>query len=64
MASFIDAERALYPGSYVDLAPSFVWPSVTYVDTDRRAAQFFADEVENKGRTKAEIRVPNGGVSE
>lgn len=45
MASFIDAERALYPGSYVDLAPSFAWPSVTYVDTDRRAAQFFADEV-------------------
>ena len=34
----------LYPGSYVDLAPSFVWPSVTYVDIDRRAGQFFGDE--------------------
>ncbi len=34
----------LYPGSYVDIAPSFVFPSVTYVDTDARAADFFADE--------------------
>lgn len=34
----------LYPGSYVDLAPSFVWPSVTYVDVDRRAHHFFSDD--------------------
>lgn len=33
----------LYPGSYVDIAPSFVFSSVTYVDVDRRAAQFFDD---------------------
>lgn len=39
----MDASRVLYPGSYVDVAPSFVWPSVTYVDVDRRAARFFAD---------------------
>lgn len=45
VAAFVDAERVLYPGSYVDLAPSFVWPSVTYVDLDRRARQFFADDV-------------------
>ncbi len=44
VAAFIDAERVLYPGSYVDLAPSFVWPSVTYVDVDPRAGRFFADE--------------------
>jgi len=36
-------ERALYPGSYVDLAPSTSIRSVTYVDTDARAAGFFAD---------------------
>lgn len=35
--------RALYPGSYVDLSPSVAIPSVTYVDTDRRAARYFAD---------------------
>ncbi len=39
----VDAATVLYPGSYVDIAPSFVWPSVTYVDSDRRAAKFFDD---------------------
>ncbi len=40
----LPARSVLYPGSYVDLAPSFVFPDVTYVDVDRRAAGFFADE--------------------
>ncbi len=31
-------ERALYLGSYVDLSPSTAIGSVTYVDTDARAA--------------------------
>ena len=35
--------RALYPGSFVHVSPSFVIPSVTYVDTDRRCPAFFAD---------------------
>lgn len=35
--------RALYVGSYLDLSPSSALESVTYVDTDRRAAAFFAD---------------------
>ena len=46
MGAVVAAERVLYPGCYVDLAPSFVFPSVTYVDVDRRAAAFFADEEE------------------
>ncbi len=33
----------LYPGSFVDVAASFVFPVVTYVDSDRRAAKFFGD---------------------
>ena len=33
----------LYPGSYVDLTPSLVWNSVTYLDNDRRADRFFND---------------------
>lgn len=33
----------LYPGSFVDVAASFVFDDVTYVDNDARAAQFFAD---------------------
>lgn len=44
-------ERALYPGSYVDLSPSTAIPSVTYVDTDARAARFFA----NPGLVRAEL---------
>ena len=39
----IDASTVLYPGSYVDIAPSFVFDSVTYVDIDKRAPRFFAD---------------------
>ena len=36
-------QRALYPGCYLDLAPSVAIRHVTYVDTDRRAARYFAD---------------------
>ena len=36
----------LYAGSYVDLNPSFVFPSVTYVDMDKRAKRFFESEEE------------------
>jgi len=43
IAGSCDAETVLYPGSFVDIAPSFVFPSVTYVDSDNRAARFFAD---------------------
>ncbi len=35
--------HVLYPGSWCDVAASFVWASVTYVDMDRRAARFFDD---------------------
>lgn len=57
-------ERALYPGSYVDLSPSTAIGSVTYVDSDARAARFFADEAlvadQLAGRTRpgagAEVR--------
>ena len=30
----IDASTVLYPGSYVDVAPSFVFDDVTYVDVE------------------------------
>lgn len=43
VADAVEASTVLYPGSYVDLTPSVVWPSVTYVDVDRRANRFFAD---------------------
>lgn len=43
LAETVPADTALYLGSYVDLAPSFVWPAATYVDVDKRAMQFFGD---------------------
>ncbi len=43
IADTIDAKTVLYPGCYVDIAPSFVFQSVTYLDMDRRAPKFFAD---------------------
>lgn len=39
----IDASTVLYPGCYVDVAPSFVFKSVIYLDVDNRAPKFFAD---------------------
>ena len=41
--SAIEASTVLYPGSYVDIAPSFVFPSVTYIDSDKRTPGFFTD---------------------
>lgn len=43
VADAVTATSVLYPGSYVDLTPAFVWPEVTFLDIDRRARQFFAD---------------------
>lgn len=43
VAAAVNARSVLYPGSFVDIAPSFVFQSVTYVDTDRRCPGFFAD---------------------
>lgn len=43
VAAAIDAKAVLYPGSYVDIAPSFVFRSVTYVDVDKRTPGFFDD---------------------
>ena len=44
VAEFVGDTTVLYPGSFVDIAPSFVFDTVTYVDSDRRAAKFFGDE--------------------
>ena len=38
-------EKALYPGCFVHITPSFIYPSVTYVDTDKRARKFFSDPI-------------------
>ena len=43
VADALPIETVLYPGSYVDIAASFVFGNVTYNDSDRRAAKFFDD---------------------
>ncbi len=43
VSAALPARRVLYAGSYVDVAPSFVYDDVTYADMDNRAAAFFAD---------------------
>lgn len=57
------ATKVLYPGSYVDIAPSVWFDDVTYVDLDKRAKRFFAcvDEV---GALIAEKRRAAGQRSE
>ena len=43
LADKFNVKRALYPGSFVHIAPSLVFPEVTYIDTDKRAKAFFSD---------------------
>lgn len=41
-------KSALYPGSFIHITPSFYFPSVIYVDSDRQAKRFFEDTEEVK----------------
>jgi len=50
IASAWDIDTALYPGCYLDLSPSAVIRSVTYLDIDSRAARYFADTERHNGR--------------
>jgi len=34
-------KRVLYPGSYVDITPSFYFPYTVYVDNDKKVKKFF-----------------------
>jgi len=43
VAETVDAETVLYPGCYVDIAPSFVFPAVTYLDSDKRTPGFISE---------------------
>lgn len=43
LAQTYKIKRALYPGSYVHVTPSFVFPVTTYIDSDKPAARFFSN---------------------
>jgi hypothetical protein len=36
-----EVNRAVYPGSFVHISPSFVIPDVVYIDSDKNAIKFF-----------------------
>ncbi|MEE4193783.1 MAG: hypothetical protein V2J07_01165 [Anaerolineae bacterium] len=38
-----EIKKVLYPGCYVHIAPSFIFPEVTYVDSFKKAQPFFDD---------------------
>ena len=38
-----DVSSVLYPGSHIDISPSFIIPNVTYVDNFKGAIRFFKD---------------------
>eukprot|EP00892_Ulva_mutabilis_P006475 jgi/Ulvmu1/419/UM001_0426.1 len=66
-----DTARVLYPGSYVDVAPSFVFKAVTYIDVDKRAQKFFSDVegveelvAQNDGPLKPDISFIHGDHTE
>ena len=37
--------RVIYPGSYIQISPSFIYPFVVYLDSDKNAAKFFKGEL-------------------
>lgn len=37
------SQSVLYPGSFVHVTPSMVYPTVVYVDADKQARRFFSD---------------------
>lgn len=41
IADKFNIQRVLYPGSFIHITPSFIFPDVVYVDNDRQAHQFF-----------------------
>ena len=39
-----DISSAVYPGSYIHISPSFIYPIVVYIDSDKNAIKFFKSE--------------------
>jgi len=44
LRSRFNINKALYPGSFVHITPSFFISEVVYVDSDQRAKKFFEQE--------------------
>ena len=44
LAHRYDVQSSLYPGSFVHISPSFVYPRTVYIDNDKQAKAFFASD--------------------
>ena len=44
LADKFNVKQALYPGSFVHVTPSFIFPEVVYVDSDKQAELFFSKQ--------------------
>jgi len=40
--------RAIYPGSYIHISPSFIFPDVVFIDSDKNAIKFFKSDKLNE----------------
>jgi hypothetical protein len=36
--------KAIYPGSFIHISPSFIFPDVVYIDSDKNAIKFFKSD--------------------
>jgi hypothetical protein len=41
LKSTYEITKAIYPGSYIQISPSFIFPDVVYIDSDKNAIKFF-----------------------
>lgn len=60
-------ESVLYPGSFVHVTPSFVYPTAVYVDNHKEAAAFFANPanyafIEKRKHYKGETTIRFHGI--
>ncbi|UYP44633.1 hypothetical protein NEF87_000918 [Candidatus Lokiarchaeum ossiferum] len=39
-----EIKKAIYPGSYIHISPSFYFEEVVYIDMDKKAKKFFTDK--------------------
>ena len=44
LSNLYEIRRAMYPGSYIHISPSFYFPEAVYIDTDSKAKKFFKDD--------------------
>ena len=44
LAEKYSIRNAIYPGSFAHITPSFVFAEVVYIDSDKRAKQFFESD--------------------